>query len=260
MHEFVTPLWTSKEVDQITGGESTSPWVCFGLSIDTRTLEKGDLFIALQGEKGDGTPFLQEAFDKGAAGAMVPCAAKTSLPLLVVEDTLASLGKLAIARRQMCSATRIAITGSVGKTSTKDMLKWALKDQGPTHGSIASYNNHWGVPLTLARMPETTKFGVFEVGMNHAGEILPLSQMIKPQIVIITTVVEAHTEFFKTEEDIARAKAEVFDGMEAGGSVLLNGDNIYFSLLSHLASEKGLKVSTFGKDKTADFRFVSWEG
>ena len=260
MHELMRPLWTAEDADKITGGQSSSPWECFGLSIDTRTLTAGDLFIALKGETGDGTAFLEDAFKKGAAAALVPHKTETSLPLLVVEDTLKALGDLAIAARERCTATRIAVTGSVGKTSTKDMLKWVLKDQGPTHGSVSSYNNHWGVPLTLARMPEETKFGIFEVGMNHPGEIQPLSQMIKPQIAIITTVVEAHAEFFKTEEDIARAKAEIFEGMDEGASVILNHDNPHFSLLSQLASEKGLTIYAFGKAQRADFKLISFEG
>ncbi|MBX9620810.1 MAG: UDP-N-acetylmuramoyl-tripeptide--D-alanyl-D-alanine ligase [Alphaproteobacteria bacterium] len=260
MHEPVRILWNSQDIDKITGGESTVPWVCSGISIDTRTLAKGDLFVALKGEKGEGELFLENAYEKGAVAALASHVSKVPLPQLVVKDTLRALEKLGIAARERSNAKRIAITGSVGKTSTKDMLKVILKDQGLTHGSVSSYNNHWGVPLTLARMPEKTEFGIFEVGMNHPGEIRPLTHMIKPHIAIITTVVEAHAEFFTTEEDIARAKAEIFEAMEKGAPVLLNADNAHYSLLSRLALEKGLKVYSFGQSKEADFRLLSWEG
>lgn len=259
MPESVKTLWKSQNVDKITGGISTDSWVCSGISIDTRTLEKGDLFVALKGEKGEGELFLENAFEKGAAAALVSHTSEVSLPQLAVEDTLKALEKLGAVARERSSAKRIAVTGSVGKTSTKDMLKVALKDQGLTHSSVSSFNNHWGVPLTLARMPEKTEFGVFEVGMNHPGEIRPLTHMIKPHIAIITTVVEAHAEFFESEEDIARAKAEIFEAMERGAPVLLNGDNTHYSLLSKLALEKDLKVYSFGQSKEADFRLLSWE-
>lgn len=260
MESLVKPLWTSKEADQIIAGTSIAPWACSGISIDTRTLEKGDLFVALEGETGNGMAFLQDALDRGAAGAIVPHSSNLALPQLVVEDTLKALEQLGVAARKRCDATRLAVTGSVGKTSTKEMLKWILKDQGPTHGSVSSYNNHWGVPLTLARMPEATRFGVFEVGMSHAGEIRPLTHMIQPHIALITTIVEAHVAFFTSEEDIAHAKAEIFEGMEAGAPVILNCDNPHFSLLFRLAQERDLKVYSFGTAETADFRLLSWDG
>lgn len=253
-------LWNSKNVDEITGGTSSEPWVCSGVSIDTRTLEEGDLFVALKGETGDGNLFLSEAISKGARAALISQESAFPFPTLRVTNTLQALEKLGIAARERCSAMRIAITGSVGKTSTKEMLKWVLKDQGPTHASVASYNNLWGVPLTLARMPRETQFGIFEVGMNHSGEIRPLTQMIKPEIAIITSIVEAHIEFFESEEDIARAKAEIFEGMSKGGSVLLNQDNRHFELLSHLARGHELNVYGFGTSEAAHFRLISWEG
>jgi len=256
----MTVLWNSSTVDEITEGTSSEPWVCSGISIDTRTIEKGDLFVALKGETGDGHAFLQDALKKGAAAALISEAIGAPLPLLRVQDTLKALEKLAIASRERCSALRIAVTGSVGKTGTKDMLKWVLKVQGPTHGSVASYNNLWGVPLTLARMPQETQFGIFEVGMNHSGEIRPLTQMIKPDIAIITSIVECHIEFFKTVEDIVRAKAEIFEGMTKGGMALLNLDNPHFDLLSKLANEHDLKIFSFGKSEKANFRLLSWEG
>lgn len=253
-------LWNSQTVDDITGGTSSEAWKCTGISIDTRLMEKGDLFVPLKGEAGDGHLFLEEAARKGAAAAFVSETMDASLPVIRVENTLQALEKIGIAGRERCAATRIAVTGSVGKTSTKDMLKWVFKDQGHTHGSVSSYNNLWGVPLTLARMPHDTQFGIFEVGMNHPGEIRPLTLMIKPHIAIITSVVECHIEFFESEQDIARAKAEIFEGMAVGSPVILNIDNAHFDLLSTLARSYGLKVFSFGKENKADFRLLSWEG
>ena len=256
----MTILWDSKTVDKIVEGISSEPWVCSGISIDTRILKKGDLFVALKGETGDGHAFLQDAAKMGAAAALVSEGVDSHLPVIRVTETLQALEKLGVAAREKSSSKRIAVTGSVGKTSTKDMLKWVFKDQGITHGSVASYNNHWGVPLTLARMAQETQFAIFEVGMNHAGEIRPLSHMIKPHIAIITSVVEAHAEFFNSVEDIARAKAEIFEGMAKGGIVLLNQDNPHFKLLSQIAHEHALTVYGFGSSEYADFRLLSWEG
>ncbi len=260
MGEKMTILWDSKAVDQVVGGKSSAPWECSGISIDTRTLEKGDLFVALKGETGEGHAFLAEAAQKGAAAAFVSEERDASLPLVHVQDTLQALEKLGIAARDRSPALRIAVTGSVGKTSTKEMLKWVFGDQGRTHGNVSSYNNHWGVPLTLARMPQDTQFAVFEVGMSQAGEIRPLSHMIKPQIALITQVVEAHVAFFKSVEDIARAKAEIFEGMEQNGSVILNQDNPQFFLLAEIAKKNGAKVFSFGAHDKSDFRLLSYEG
>jgi UDP-N-acetylmuramoyl-tripeptide--D-alanyl-D-alanine ligase len=253
-------LWDSKTADDITEAKSSESWHCSGISIDTRTLEKGDLFVALAGEIRDGHDFLQDAAAKGAAAALVSETKGVSLPTLCVPDPLKALEKLGVAARERGSAVRIAVTGSVGKTGTKDMLYTVFKDQGLTHRSVSSYNNHWGVPLTLARMPQETQFGIFEVGMNHPGEIRPLAHMIKPQITIITSIVECHIEFFNSEEDIARAKAEIYEGMTEGGSVILNQDNAHFELLSKLAREHKLKGFSFGRSERADFRLMSYEG
>lgn len=255
----MTTLWDSAKVDAVLGRRSSKPWACSGVSIDTRTLEKGDLFIALQGEMGDGHAFLQDAAQKGAAAGFVALEGiDVSLPLLCVDDTLHALGSLGVAARERSSALRIAVTGSVGKTTTKDMLKVVFKDQGCTHGSISSYNNQWGVPLTLARMPEETEYAIFEAGMNHAGEIRPLTQMIQPHISIITSVVEAHAEFFDSVIDIARAKAEIFEGMAEGGLTILNQDNPHFELLAQIARTYNLQVYGFGQSDKADFRLLSW--
>lgn len=256
----MTVLWNSHTVDEIIEAISSEPWACSGISIDSRTLEKGDLFVALMGKGGDGHAFLQHAASKGAAAALVSKDVEAPLPLIQVTDTLKTLEKLGVMARERSNAFRIAVTGSVGKTSTKDALKTVFKDQGLTHGSFSSYNNHWGVPLTLARMPQDTQFAIFEVGMNHSGEIRPLTHMIKPQMAIITSIVEAHAEFFESIEDIAHAKAEIFEGMTKGGLVLLNQDNPYFELLSSIAQDHELTVYGFGQSEKADFRLLSWEG
>jgi len=256
----MTVLWDSKTVDDILEASSSAPWTCSGISIDSRTLEEGDLFVALKGENGDGHAFLQDALRKGAGALLVSQEAEEAMPMMCVPDTLKALEKLGVAARDRSHALRIAVTGSVGKTSIKDALKTVFKDQGLTHGSVSSYNNHWGVPLTLTRMPEITQFAIFEVGMNHSGEIRPLSHMIHPHIAIVTTVAEAHAEFFETIEDIARAKAEIFEGMSKGGLVILNQDNPYFELLSSIAQDHGLTVYGFGQSEKADFRLLSWEG
>jgi UDP-N-acetylmuramoyl-tripeptide--D-alanyl-D-alanine ligase len=256
----MTTLWNSVAVDQITSGNSTAPWSCQDISIDTRTLKRGDLFVALIGKNGDGHNFLEDAASKGAAAALVSENGKSSLPLLQVKDTLLALGQIGIAARERSSALRFAITGSVGKTSTKEMLRRVLSDQGRAHSNISSYNNHWGVPLTLARMPQDTEFGIFEAGMNNPGEIRPLSHMIKPHIALITTIGEAHAGAFASTEDLAKEKAEIFSGMAPGGAALLNKDNPHFTLLSKIAQHHGLTVFSFGKEANADFRLLSYEG
>jgi len=252
-------LWNSNTVDEIMQSVSSKPWTCSGVSIDSRTLEKGDLFVPLMGENGDGHIFLQDAADAGASAALVSKEVETQLPTIRVVDTLKAMEKLGVAARERSDAFRIAVTGSVGKTSTKDALKTVFKDQGITHGSVSSYNNQWGVPLTLARMPQDTQFAIFEVGMSHAGEIRPLTHMIKPHMALITSVVEAHAEFFESIEDIARAKAEIFEGMAPGGTVILNQDNPYFDLLSILAHEHALQVHGFGQSEKAYIRLLLWE-
>ncbi|MBA3813783.1 MAG: UDP-N-acetylmuramoyl-tripeptide--D-alanyl-D-alanine ligase [Alphaproteobacteria bacterium] len=256
----MTVLWESNKVDGIVEGTSSESWTCSGISIDSRSMEKGDLFVALTGENGDGHAFLQNAANKGARAALISQNIESPpLPTIRVPDTLKALEKLGIAARERSHAYRIAVTGSVGKTSTKDALKTIFKEQGLTHGSVSSYNNQWGVPLTLSRMPQDTQFAIFEVGMNHPGEIRPLTQMIKPEIVIITSIEEAHTEFFDSIEDIARAKAEIFEGMAERDIVILNRDNPYFDLLSKLAREHDLRIWGFGQTEGADCRLLSWE-
>ena len=231
-----------------------------GISIDTRTLQPGDLFFAIQGDHSNGHDYVAAAFEKGAAAAVVDeahaAALFTSGPLYIVHDTLAALQSLALAARARTDAAIVAVTGSVGKTSTKDALALVLSAQGPTHASVASYNNHWGVPLTLARMPKESRFGVFEIGMNHAGEITPLVGMVRPHVAIITTIAPVHLEFFDSIDGIADAKAEIFTGLEAGGAAIINADVKQYVRLRKAADESPAgKVFTFGTRKGADARF-----
>ena len=219
-------LWTAAEAAEATGGQVVGDWAATGVSIDTRTLEAGDLFVALQAVR-DGHEFVAQALAKGAAAALVshvPDGVAPDAPLLIVPDVLHGLEALGRAARARTQARVVAITGSVGKTSTKEMLRAILSDQGRTHASVASYNNHWGVPLTLARMPQDTEYAVIEIGMNHPGEIAPLAKMARPHVAMITTVAAAHLEAFENVEAIAVEKASIIDGLEYGGTAILNND------------------------------------
>ena len=232
-----------------------------GISIDTRTLEPGDLFFAIKGEASDGHDYVGAAFDKQAAAAVVDEAHAEDLkgkgPVYIVRDVLRALEALGLASRERSKARVVAITGSVGKTSTKEALRLGLSAIGPTHASVASYNNHWGVPLTLARMPRETRFGVFEIGMNHAGEITPLVAMVRPHIAIVTTVAPVHLEFFESVEAIADAKAEIFSGILPGGLAIVNRDIETFDRLrAHAEASPAGHVLTFGEHPDADARLV----
>jgi UDP-N-acetylmuramoyl-tripeptide--D-alanyl-D-alanine ligase len=250
-------LWAHDEAARATGGTATSPFVASGISIDSRSVSHGDLFVALQGPRFDGHEFVHAALVSGAAAAMVtrrPANVAPEAPLLVVKDTMAGLESLGAAARARSQARIVAVTGSAGKTGTKEALKLALSESGETHASAASFNNHWGVPLSLARMPEETAYGVFEIGMNHAGEIGPLSCLVRPHVAIITTVEAAHLEFLPSVEAIADAKAEIFDGLEAGGLAILNRDNLHFARLAAAAKAKGVAILSFGEHEKADAR------
>jgi UDP-N-acetylmuramoyl-tripeptide--D-alanyl-D-alanine ligase len=253
-------LWTSQQAGAATGGRNTRGWRAFGVSIDSRTLARDDLFIALQGPSFDGHDFVAKGFGAGAAAALVsraPAGLDGDAPLLLVGDTMDALGALGAAARKRSRARIVAVTGSVGKTGTKEALRLALSDQGRTTASAASFNNHWGVPLSLACMPEDAAFGVFEVGMNHAGEIGPLSRLIRPHVAVITTVAAAHTAFFASIEDIADAKAEIFQGVEPGGAAVLNRDNPHFARLETAARDSGIeRIITFGAHQAADARLI----
>jgi UDP-N-acetylmuramoyl-tripeptide--D-alanyl-D-alanine ligase len=212
-------LWTAKEAAAATGGQVASGWEATGVSIDTRTIEKGDLFVALTAAR-DGHDFVAQALEKGAAAALVtriPEGVENSDRLLIVKDVQAGLEALGEASRARFKGKVVAVTGSVGKTSTKEMLRTVLGGQGTVHAAEKSYNNHWGVPLTLARMPRDADFAVIEIGMNHPGEIAPLAKMARPHVALVTIVAPAHLEAFESLEGIAREKASIFEGLEPRG-------------------------------------------
>ncbi|MCU0985793.1 MAG: UDP-N-acetylmuramoyl-tripeptide--D-alanyl-D-alanine ligase [Acetobacteraceae bacterium] len=258
----MTALWTAADAAAATGGTASAPFVASGVSIDTRSLKPGDLFVALAGAR-DGHAFVADAFARGAAAAMVsatPPALGEAAPLLRVEETLEGLRGLGRAARKRAPATVLGITGSVGKTSTKEALAAVLRAQAPTHAAAASYNNHIGVPLTLARMPPTAQYAVLEIGMNHPGEISPLARLARPHVAVITTVEAVHIEFFESEEGIADEKAAIMDGLEPGGAVVLNRDNRHFARLVAAAEARGVgRILTFGTDPLSDVRLLSWE-
>src|SRR6185312_2966280 len=233
-----------------------------GISIDSRTLAKGDAFFAIKGENRDGHDFVEGALKAGAGLAVLEreqCDRFAGAPLLIVPDALEALRDLARAARARMSAKVIAVTGSVGKTSTKEALRLALSAEGETHASIASYNNHWGVPLSLARCPTGVKYAVFEIGMNHSGEITPLTQLVRPHVGIITGIEPVHLEYFGSLEKIADAKAEIFSGVEPGGAVVLNRDNAQYERLATAARAVHIdRVVSFGEHAAADARLIQF--
>ncbi len=241
-------LWTADEAAAATGGATRTDWSAGGVSIDTRTLRPGDLFVALTAAR-DGHDFVAQALAQGAAAALVshvPDGVAADAPLLIVDDVQAGLEALGRAGRARTGARVVAVTGSVGKTSTKEMLALMLGDQGATHASVASYNNHWGVPLTLARMPRGTEFAVIEIGMNHPGEIAPLARMARPHVALITTVAAVHLEAFEDVAGIAAEKAAIFDGLEPGGAAVLNADIDTAAILRDSARAVGARRIEFG--------------
>ena len=260
---MTAPLWTAAEAARATGGHSTRTWQAQGVSIDTRTLAHGDLFVALTAAR-DGHDFVAQALARGAAAALVsrvPDDVAPDAPLLIVPDVLAALEDLGRAARARCGARVVAVTGSVGKTSTKEMLRDVLSGQGRTHAAEASYNNHWGVPLTLARMPSDTRFAVIEIGMSNPGEIAPLSRMARPHVAMVTTVAAAHLEAFESLEGIAHEKASIVAGLEPGGVAVLNGDVATTGILQQAARDKGARIITFGEGprnhhRATDIRLV----
>ncbi|MCU0790660.1 MAG: UDP-N-acetylmuramoylalanyl-D-glutamyl-2,6-diaminopimelate--D-alanyl-D-alanine ligase, partial [Nitratireductor sp.] len=273
----MTALWSLAEMQEAMDARPVGkmPDDVTGISIDTRTVKPGEAFFAIKGEKLDGHDFVNQAMKAGASVAVIAESRLVSfgavrIPLLVVPDVLVALEKLGMAARARTRAQIIAVTGSAGKTSVKEMLRTALSASPlgggahKVHASAASFNNHfnnhWGVPLTLARMPADTRFGVFEIGMNHAGEITPLVEMVRPQVVVITTIAPAHLGSFESVDDIARAKAEIFTGLVPGGAALINRDIKQYTLLKKMAAEAGVgRLLTFGAKKGADFRLVSLE-
>ena len=252
-------IWTTKDAVKATNGECCGDWCATGVSIDTRTIAKGDLFVALSGENGNGHEHVAKAIDNGAIAAVVSEAIEgvDAGKLLIVKDTLKAMEALGCAARARTSSKIIGITGSVGKTGTKEMLATALSAQGQTHASIKSYNNHWGVPLSLSNMHAGTDYGIFEMGMNHPNEITPLTQMVRPDVAIITNVAPVHIEHFENGMDgIIDAKAEIFDGVVEGGSVVLNRDLESYDVLKNKAEDKNLKTYSFGDHENADARIV----
>lgn len=256
------PLWLAGEAARATGGRAHGAWTATGVSIDSRGVAPGDLFVALRGPHQDGHDYVSQALAAGAAAVMVarrPAALPADAPVLLVEDTTAALA--ALGRRARARATQVglaAVTGSVGKTTTKEGLRLALERQGKTHGSLGNLNNHWGAPLSLARLPADARFAVLEIGMNHAGEIGPLSRLAQPQVAIVTNVEPVHLEFFASVQDIADAKAEIFEGLESGGTAVLNRDNAYFERLAAAARARGAgRILAFGEHAQADVRLLS---
>lgn len=252
-------LWTSEEAERATGGRATRPWAAEGVSIDTRSLRPGDLFVALRASR-DGHGFVAEALRKGAAAAIVdrvPEGVAGNAPLLVVADVQAALEALGRAGRDRARARVVGVTGSAGKTSTKEMLRAALSACGRTHAAEASYNNHWGVPLTLARLPREARFAVVEIGMNHPGEIAPLSRLARPHVVIVTTIGAAHLEAFADGLDgIAREKGSICEGLEPGGVAVLNGDVPQAPILVAAARRAGARVVLFGESEGLHHRLL----
>lgn len=257
---MVEVLWTAKEVEEATSGAATGEWAATGVSIDSRSCRRGDLFIAITGPNMDGHNFVADALKKGCAAAVIsrrPMDVQDDAQLLLVGDTMDALRKLGAAARSRADARILAVTGSVGKTGTKDALFKVLNNQAPSHCSASSFNNHWGVPLSLARMPRDTVYGIFELGMNHPGEISELTRLVRPHVAIITTVQAAHLEFFQSVDDIARSKAEIFEGVERGGTAVLNRDNQYFELLRDAARAAGVgEVISFGVHEQANARVI----
>src|SRR6266702_2534030 len=258
-----TPLWTSAAMAEAMRAvkQGALPVGVTGLSIDSRTIAAGEAYFAIKGDVHDGHGFVEAALKAGAGLAVVEAAQRSKFPvdapLLVVDDVLAGLVDLAHASRARLDAQIIAVTGSVGKTSTKEALRRVLGAQGETHASAASYNNHWGVPLSLARCPATARFAIFEIGMNHAGEIEPLVKMVRPQVAVITAVEPVHLEFFAGIEAIADAKADIFLGVEPGGAVVLNRDNSQFARLTARAKELGIiSIVSFGSDARCEARLL----
>jgi len=255
---MTSPLWTWTDLVAAGGGLADgAPTVPLtGFSIDTRSLAPGDVFVALTDQR-DGHDFVTSAFKAGAAAAIVSreyARIPGDGPLLRVDDTLQALEAIGRAARArlLPEARVVAVTGSAGKTGTKEMLRAALARLGPVHASEKSYNNHWGVPLTLARMPADTRYAVFEIGMNHAGEIRPLTTMVRPHAAIVTTVEAVHLEHFPSVEAIADAKAEVFEGLVPGGAAIIKYDNPHRARLIEAARRTGGTPTTFGFDPAAD--------
>jgi UDP-N-acetylmuramoyl-tripeptide--D-alanyl-D-alanine ligase len=261
----VIALWTQAELSASFGAAPSNPLstAVNGVSIDSRTLEAGDLFFAIRGDAHDGHDHVARAFEAGAAAAVISRERAPQLaalgPAFVVEDTLKAMERLGVAARARSKAKIVVVTGSVGKTTAKEMLRAMLTACGATHASAASYNNHWGVPLTLARMPADARFGVFEMGMNHAGEIAPLTRMARPHVALVTTIAPVHIEHLGSIEAIADAKAEIFLGLQPRGTAVLNRDAPQFERLAKAAASRNARVLGFGRGAECEAQLLEVE-
>ena len=258
----MSDLWTAQDAARATGGRLVGDhaWAVRGVSIDTRTLEPGDLFVALKDVR-DGHDFLAQAFVSGAAAALISDESKADGfgPMLVASDVLEALRRLGEAARERSGAKRVAVTGSVGKTSTKEALAVCLSASGQTHRSIKSYNNHWGVPLTLARMPRQSTYGVFEIGMNHRGEILPLTKLVRPHAALVTTVAPAHVENLGSLEAVADEKGDIYAGLEPAGAALVPNEAPHASRLIAAAERNGATLIRFGREAECEARLLRFD-
>ncbi|MBZ9741672.1 MULTISPECIES: UDP-N-acetylmuramoylalanyl-D-glutamyl-2,6-diaminopimelate--D-alanyl-D-alanine ligase [unclassified Mesorhizobium] len=260
-------LWTSEALVAATDGRPLGPMPegISGISIDSRSLQPGDAFFAIKGEAMDGHDFVTAAIKAGAgvlvvAEGKLPSLGRLTAPIIVVEDVLVALEKLGVAARTRSQAKVIAVTGSAGKTTTKEALRHVLSSVGKVHASAQSFNNHWGVPLTLARMPVDCDYAVFEIGMNHPDEIRPLVKMVRPHVAIVTMIAAAHLGFFKNLDEIAKAKAEIFEGLEPDGAAVLNRDDARFKLLDKMAQAAGVEhVYGFGENARSTFKLTKCE-
>ena len=250
----MSALWTAAEIAEATGGTVHGAFEAHGVTFDSREVGPGDLFLALKGETSDGHLFLDRAFDAGAAGAVT--SREIARPHVHVPDTFRALEDLGRASRARSGARICGVTGSVGKTGTKEALFAALDRSAPgrAHRSVKSYNNHTGVPLSLARMPREARFGIFEMGMNHAGELAALTQLVRPHVAIVTAIAPAHRAFFSSEEEIADAKAEIFQGLEPGGTAFIPHDSPHRDRLEAAARRHAAHVLSFGLGEGADIR------
>lgn len=254
----MTPLWTARAIAAACHGTASADFTVNGVAFDSREVTTGDLFIAMKGEATDGHLFIDKAIAAGAAG--IVCETAIDHPHVRVEDSVAALNALGVAARARSHGRIIGVTGSVGKTGTKEALFAALDRfrPGKAHRSLKSYNNHVGVPLSLARMPSTADFGVFEMGMNHAGELSALTAMVRPHVAIVTAIAPAHMEFFGSLDAIADAKGEIFEGLEPGGTAIIPFDSPFYARLRAKAEKHAAHVVSFGLGADADVRAVDW--
>ena len=254
----MNPLWTARAIAAATGGTASADFTVQGVAFDSREVTQGDLFIAMKGESADGHAFIDKAIAAGAAGII--CETQIDHPHVRVADSAAALNALGIASRARSHGRIIGVTGSAGKTGTKEALFAALDRfrPGKAHRSVKSYNNHVGVPLSLARMPSSADYGIFEMGMNHAGELAALTRMVRPHVAIVTTIAPAHMEFFGSEEAIADAKAEIFEGLEPSGTAIIPFDSPHYARLRAKAERHAAHIVSFGLNEGADVRAVDW--